>query len=80
LQVQADHGVLVYGRRPVYAAPEVGGLNFTAGKSEAAIQVLVGTRSSLPSEGLVDVVSVPSRPGLLSRARAALGRLRGRSR
>jgi hypothetical protein len=77
LQVTVPHGVPVYGQRPAYGDAGVG---FTGGRQEAPIRVFIGQRSASADAGLVDVVSVPSRPGLLSRARAALGRLRGRSR
>jgi hypothetical protein len=80
LQVTVPHGVPVYGQRPSYGDDLVGGIGFTAGRQEAPIRVFVGQRSA-PADGLVDVVSVGSgRPGLLSRARAVLGRLRGLSR
>jgi hypothetical protein len=78
LQVTIPHGVPVYGQRPVYGAGEVGGVGFVGGRAEAPIRALVGQRSALADRGLVEVVSAPSRSGLLSRARAALGRLRGR--
>lgn len=79
LQVMVPHGVPVYGQRPVYGDDLVAGVGFTAGREEAPIAMFVGQRSA-PADGLAVVVSAPSRPGLLSRARAALGRLRGRSR
>jgi hypothetical protein len=80
LQVTVPHGVPVHGARPVYGDDLVAGVGFQAGRQEAPIRVFVGQRSAPADGGLVDVVSAPSRPGLLSRARAALGRLRGRSR
>jgi hypothetical protein len=57
--------------RPVYAPDVVGGLGFTAGKSEPAIGVYPGSRSA----GGAVFVSPPARPSLLSRV---LGRLRNR--
>ena len=80
LQVTAPHGVPVHGARPVYGDDLIAGVGFTAGRQEPPVAMFVGQRSAAADVGLVDVVSVPSRPGLLSRARAALGRLRGRSR
>jgi hypothetical protein len=56
---------------PQYAPGIIGGLGFTAGKSEPAISVYLGQRSQ---DGPV-FVSPPGRPGLLSRL---LARVRGR--
>jgi hypothetical protein len=56
--------------RPVYADPVVGGLGFTAGKSEPAISVWIGQRSAAADGAVVVSPSRPSRLGWL------LGRLR----
>jgi hypothetical protein len=72
LQVVADHGVLVHGRRPSYADDLVGGVGFQGGRSEPAIRVL-------RNAGLSDVlsaVSPPSRPSLWAQVRDALRRPR----
>jgi hypothetical protein len=61
LQVTVPHGSPVHGLRPSYAADEVGGVGWQAGRAEPVIPVLVGTRSQ-PGAG-VDVISLPSRPG-----------------
>jgi hypothetical protein len=49
--------------RPVYAPDVVGGLGFTAGKSEPAITVYLGQRS----QGGPVFVSPPARPSLWRR-------------
>jgi hypothetical protein len=72
LQVVVPHGIPVYGQRPEYAAPEVGGVGFQAGRQEPPIRVLVGTRSAA-AEGLT-VLSAPGRPGLWARLRGKLRR------
>jgi len=80
-QVVSDHGLLVYGRRPVYGDDLIGGVNFQGGRSEPAVRhvhdvgdgrLLIEARSA-PADGFT-LVS-PSRPGVLARL---LGRIRGR--
>jgi hypothetical protein len=74
--------------RPVYGADEVGGVGFVGGRQEPAVRHVTNLGADglfiegrpAPAADVVTVASAPSRPGLLSRARAALGRLRGRSR
>ena len=62
----------VYGQRPSYGDDLVGGIGFQAGRQEAPIRVLVGTRSAA-AEGLT-VLSAPGRPGLWLRLRGKLRR------
>jgi hypothetical protein len=64
-QVTSEHGPLVYGQRPAYADPSVGGTGFTAGKSEPAIRALTGQRSRAADS--VTFVSPPARPSLWRR-------------
>jgi hypothetical protein len=65
LQVVVPHGVPVYGRRPQYGAPEIGGVGYQAGRQEPPIRVLVGTRSAPVTDPVVAVA--PPRRSLLSR-------------
>ncbi|MGN6172989.1 MAG: hypothetical protein ACTHPS_08560 [Streptosporangiaceae bacterium] len=86
LQVTVPHGVPVYGQRPSYGDDLVGGIGFAADRQEAPVRHVVTLGADglfiegrpAPAADVVTVASAPSRPGLLSRARAALGRLRGR--
>jgi hypothetical protein len=66
---------MTFGRQLVFVPQgEVGGVGFVGGRQEAPIRVLVGTRSQAP--GGVDVISAPSRPGLLARLAARFRRPR----
>jgi hypothetical protein len=72
--------------RPSYAGPEVAGDSYPLGVSQPALRHVTDLGAdglfiegvSAPAADPFMVVSTPSRPGLLSRARAALGRLRRR--
>jgi hypothetical protein len=72
--------------RPVYADPFVGGIGFVAGRQEPAVRHVVNLGADglfiedrpVPAGDVVTVASAPPRPDLLSRARAALGGVRGR--
>jgi hypothetical protein len=73
--------------RPQYAHPLVAGLGYPADTHQPALRhvmdlgadgLFIEDRSGAPAGDVVTVASAPSRPGLLSRARAALGRLRRR--
>jgi hypothetical protein len=64
-QITVPHGVPVYDRRPSYAADVVGGIDFTAGRQEPPIRVLIGTRSAPVADSVVAIS--PPRRSLLSR-------------
>ena len=73
--------------RPGYADPLVGGIGYPADVHQPALRSVVDLgadglfiegRSGAPAGDVLTVAAAPSRPGLLSRARAALGRLRRR--
>jgi len=64
-QITVPHGVPVYDRRPSYGADVVGGIDFTAGRQEPPIRVLIGTRSAPMADSVVAVS--PPRRSLLSR-------------
>jgi hypothetical protein len=73
--------------RPGYAHPLVGGIGYQANVHQPALRhvmdlgadgLFIEDRSGAPVGDVVAVAAAPSRPGLLSRARAALGRLRRR--
>ena len=51
---------------PRYADSSVAGIGFQAGRQEAPIRVLVGTRSA-PADGVVFASAAPARPSLWSR-------------
>ena len=73
LQVQSDNGTLVHGRRPSYADDLAGGIS-QAGKQEAPIRVLVGTRCA-PAPG-TDMVAVSPRIERRSLWRRLFGRVK----
>ena len=66
-QVAADHGVLVFARRPQYAAADVGGMGYLDGIAQPGLPS--------PSISAVDVVSAPGKPSMWSRL---WDRVRGR--
>jgi hypothetical protein len=79
-QVYVPHGVPVYGDRPHYADPLMGGYGFQAGRSEPAVRHMMdigdgGLLIEGASAPAADPFTVVSPPGLLARL---AGRLRGR--
>jgi hypothetical protein len=72
VQVQSGNGTLVHGRRPSYADDLAGGISLQAGKQEAPIRVLVGTRCA-PAPG-TDMVAVSPRTERRSLWRRLFGR------